>query len=320
MTDYSNGDDSPKTSTDLGMDWIWKTGASYGPSCVLMKFNNQYALEPSDCTEEANYICVKSICPPGFTMYDKKFCAKVMDSTANKDDATTACKNLNPGANLLMPKTHHDQLLMSNFLENSNENSEVYLGMKKDSSGHWMWDTGNPVFVSPLDWTTMPSAVIGAGGGYEDRIVNGIVSDDLFLTKTNHQNKWLEITLPEITLIPSIKVHTIYSSNSYARYLDVRVGNDTTEPTAASTSKNTRCEYKTNVPQDYENLIFNCPAPGLVGNIITIQKLAGGEEIRAVEVQMFGKHEIKNIVFLSQYTLFQIVQPHFILLKTNAIN
>lgn len=288
MTDYTNTDETPRTTADLNMDFAWKTGASFGDSCVIMKSSNQYSLEPAACTEEANYVCIKSICPAGFIMYDKKFCAKVMDSTATKDDAVSACRDLNPGANLFIPTTHYDQVLMKNFLLKSNENNEVYLGMTKDANGHWVWDTGSPVFVSPLDWITMPTAIIGVNGNSPSRIVNGIVSDDLFMTHDGNANKWLEITLPEVILIPAVKVHTTYTSNSYARYLDVRVGNESTDAAASSTNKNTRCEYKTNTPQDYENLVFNCPAPGLVGNKITIQK-AAGEEIRAVEVQMFGE-------------------------------
>ena len=46
--DYTNG--GSKTTTTLEMDYAWKDGASFGDPCVQMKTENEFNLEPSDCS------------------------------------------------------------------------------------------------------------------------------------------------------------------------------------------------------------------------------------------------------------------------------
>lgn len=288
IDDYQNGEDPPKSTRDLQMDYAWKSGASFGPACVQMKAENQYALEPVDCSGEAKFLCIKTLCPSGFLMYDMKTCAKVMTNTASKDDAIAACQALNPGAKMLAPKTKYEQFVMENFLQKAGLTTEVYLAAKKQDSGHWFWDDGTPIFVSPLDWLTKPTAVMGSVSSGTENIVNGILYDDGFRTDTNNQKKWIEITLPESILIPSVTFHTTVSADSYAKHLDVRVGTETTPDTAGSTDANTRCEYKSNPMPDHDKVKFVCPSPGLEGNIITIQKIHG-EEMWGLEVQPYGK-------------------------------
>ena len=86
--DYING--ASKTTSAMNMDYAWKDGVSFGDPCVQMKLENEYALEPTDCSGPAKFICMKTVCPDGFQWYDMKTCAKTMDSAASKDDAIAA--------------------------------------------------------------------------------------------------------------------------------------------------------------------------------------------------------------------------------------
>ena len=82
LTDYTNG--AAETTTALNMDLAWKTGASFGDPCVQMKSDANFALEPTDCSGPAKYICMKSVCPDGFQWYDMRTCVKTMDTPASK--------------------------------------------------------------------------------------------------------------------------------------------------------------------------------------------------------------------------------------------
>ena len=148
MTDYING--AGQTTTELNIDNAWKNGASFGQSCVQMKAGSMYALEPSDCSGEAKYICTKDVCPSGFSWYDKKSCAKVMDATKSKEEALTECKAANPAATLMMPKSASQQKYMVQFLKNSAFTSEVFLGASRGEDYQWSWDDGFPVFVEGI--------------------------------------------------------------------------------------------------------------------------------------------------------------------------
>ena len=146
---FTNGATDSKNTNELGIDYAWKDGVDFNSGqCVKLKGDSEYALEPSICSDEAHYICAKDLCGGGFQWYDMKSCAKVMDSTSSKQDALAACKGLNPGATLLMPKTKHDQNVMEDFLRHTNFHEEVYLGAEILDDGHWFWDDGNPLFVS----------------------------------------------------------------------------------------------------------------------------------------------------------------------------
>ena len=146
---FTNGATASKNTIDLGIDYAWKDGVDFSSGeCVKLKGDSEYALEPSICSDEAPYICVKDLCGGGFLWYDMKSCAKVMDSTLSKQDALATCKELTPGATLLMPKTKHDQNVMEDFLRHNNFHEEVYLGAENLDNGHWFWDDGSPLFVS----------------------------------------------------------------------------------------------------------------------------------------------------------------------------
>ena len=68
----------------------------------------------------------------------------------------------------------------------------------------------------------------------------------------------------------------------------MRIGNDTTSVNTGTASTNTRCEYKTNTPNNFDFIVFTCPSPGIIGKVITIQKYSG-HEMRGHEVQIYGK-------------------------------
>ena len=144
--DYINGES--KTTSTMNMDYAWKDGVSFGDPCVQMKQENEYALEPTDCTGPAKFICMKTVCPDGFQWYDMKTCAKTMDSAASKDDAIASCKSLNPGATLAIPKSTHEQKIMEQYLKRTDFTDEIFLGAIKKDNGHWFWDDENPMFVS----------------------------------------------------------------------------------------------------------------------------------------------------------------------------
>ena len=150
MADYVNGAATGQTTSDLNMDDAWKTGASFGSPCTQMKPDSLYALEPAECSGEAKYICTKDVCPEGFAWYDKKSCAKVMDSTMSKSDALTQCKTDNPAATLLMPKSASEQRSMAQFLKTSGFTGEVFLGASRDDDFRWYWDDGYPIFVEGI--------------------------------------------------------------------------------------------------------------------------------------------------------------------------
>ena len=99
------------------MDFAWKDGVTFDSTsqCVQMKSDSEYALEPSTCSGEAYYICMKNLCGSGFQWYDMKSCAKVMDNTATKADALKACKELSPAANLAMPSSSSEQKIFGVF-------------------------------------------------------------------------------------------------------------------------------------------------------------------------------------------------------------
>ena len=101
-SEYKNGE--AKSSTDLDMDYAWKTAAPYGQDCVRMAADSNYQLEPVGCSGTARFVCVKPACPAGFEWYDKKSCAKVVDTPESKDSALEECKKIHPRAKMLTPK------------------------------------------------------------------------------------------------------------------------------------------------------------------------------------------------------------------------
>ena len=113
-----------------------------------MNFENDFALEPADCSLEAKYVCVKSVCPQGFEWYDSKSCVKLMDTTASKSNAMSSCRNIHPRASLLTPKSANDQMVIKNYLKRKSFTDSLFLGAEMNENGHWHWDDGNPLFVS----------------------------------------------------------------------------------------------------------------------------------------------------------------------------
>ena len=82
----------------------------------------------------------------------------------------------------------------------------------------------------------------------------------------------------------------VYSQGNTHHYtkLDVRIGNDTSNPNSNTVYTNSRCEYKHKHPNNFEYLVFSCPSPGIVGKVITVQKHSS-EEMRGHEVEAYGR-------------------------------
>ena len=53
------------------------------------------------------------------------------------------------------------------------------------------------------------------------------------------------------------------------------------------TDVKTECEYKHQSPTGFEFEVFECPSPGIVGNLITIKKI-GYSPLLSSEVQVYG--------------------------------
>ena len=79
------------------------------------------------------------------------------------------------------------------------------------------------------------------------------------------------------------------------RYVDVRIGNDTTPTGTDIAETNERCQYKTSEPSRFEFVVFTCPSPGIVGKVITIQK-HHSSSLQFGEVQIYGK-QLKVDIF-----------------------
>ena len=133
---------------DLDMNYSWKIGTTYDKRCVQMKPDNNCVLEPADCSVQAKYICMKSVCPDGFHWYDMKTCVKIMESTASKSDAIASCKDVHPAASLISLKSAHDQMTFENYLRKASLETEVFVGAEKKNLDQWLWDDGNSIFVS----------------------------------------------------------------------------------------------------------------------------------------------------------------------------
>jgi hypothetical protein len=54
------------------------------------------------------------------------------------------------------------------------------------------------------------------------------------------------------------------------------------------TSLNTRCFYQQQGVNNYVEVNFRCPSPGLTGNIVTMQNI-GGYNLELLEVEVLGK-------------------------------
>ena len=59
------------------------------------------------------------------------------------------------------------------------------------------------LFLTELDWTLFPSAVIGHKGISETYAIDGMI-DGMFRSDKNNY-KWIEITLPDFILVPQVK-------------------------------------------------------------------------------------------------------------------
>ena len=79
--------------------------------------------------------------------------------------------------------------------------------------------------------------------------------------------------------------------------MEVRVGNESTTSSWDASSKNERCIRRNEIFSVYDYATFECPYPGIVGNIVTVQ-LHGSNSISGIEVQLHG--EIYTIQFVFQ--------------------
>jgi hypothetical protein len=71
-----------------------------------------------------------------------------MEEPLSRPEALKKCRESNPNANLMMPKSANGQHMLERFLTGRNfMNGNFFLGMEKNN-GHWFWDDGSPVFVT----------------------------------------------------------------------------------------------------------------------------------------------------------------------------
>ena len=70
--------------------------------------------------------------------------------------------------------------------------------------------------------------------------------------------------------------------------MEVRIGNDSTASFEDASSKNERCIRQGQVFPVYDFTTFECPYPGIAGNIVTVQ-LHGQATVTDIEVQLYGK-------------------------------
>ena len=71
----------------------------------------------------------------------------LVTTAASKTAAQQACKDINPAAELMMPKTDQTARQLQQFISSKTvQDGNFYLGMSK-IGGQWIWDDGSPVFV-----------------------------------------------------------------------------------------------------------------------------------------------------------------------------
>ena len=88
-----------------------------------------------------------TVCPVGFEWFNGQRCVAVIETAASKNAAVAKCKELNPLATLMMPKTMFEQIKLEQFVvEKSIAGTDFYIGMAQ-TDGYWFWDDGSPVFV-----------------------------------------------------------------------------------------------------------------------------------------------------------------------------
>jgi hypothetical protein len=86
------------------------------------------------------------VCPAGFQWLDQQGCAAVIQEPSSKSEALQKCRDKNPYANLMMPKTAYQQLKLEQLVEGVSNASLFFLGMTK-TAGYWYWDDGTAVFL-----------------------------------------------------------------------------------------------------------------------------------------------------------------------------
>ena len=78
------------------------------------------------------------------------------------------------------------------------------------------------------------------------------------------------------------------------KYLEVKVGNDSQEKI--------RCEFKHLSPKLFEFEVFECPSPGIVGNMITVHKL-NSSNLLSSELQVYGMIIVQSNIFTPFWNL-----------------
>ena len=67
----------------------------------------------------------------------------------------------------------------------------------------------------------------------------------------------------------------------------VRVGTHDIPPTSWIINANSICSSKQSGAQDYSGIVFECPAPGITGNTVSIQSFQSNVTI--YEIEILGK-------------------------------
>ena len=71
----------------------------------------------------------------------------LVTTAASKTAAQQTCKDINPAAVLMMPKTDQIAQQLQQFISGKTvQDGNFYLGMS-NIGGQWIWDDGSPVFV-----------------------------------------------------------------------------------------------------------------------------------------------------------------------------
>ena len=101
--------------------------------------------------------------------------------------------------------------------------------------------------------------------------------------------------------------------------IEVRIGNDSTTSFEDASSKNERCIRQGQVFPVYDFTTFECPYPGIAGNIVTVQ-LHGQATVTDIEVQLFSKFTCHIISLFVLYLKFihQIVLMVLSILTINV--
>ena len=114
----------------------------------LPKVKNMTSSWPSFNNIATLQLSCITACPEGFSWLDHQGCVAVVEDPLPRDEALAKCRQNNPNANLMLPKTAAGQAQLEGLVGGMPESGGSYfIGMTR-VDGHWLWDDGSPVFVT----------------------------------------------------------------------------------------------------------------------------------------------------------------------------